>query len=130
MAETKSDWHEQASFADCFFPATRRCRYFQEGGDLVRWSSALQSKMVLCAGILDSKNKEEIKKAIKYLMKTANKYDYLKSQSKMYNKKTDLPEVSRELVENLVLIEIDLDTEVNKKMPFLNIKDKGSFDDM
>ena len=135
MANPVSDWHEQVEFSIIYFEETKRCREAQRM-DILSWAIALQSKISFAAGILDRKDVEKwnkqiddaVEKVTERKAKEKNKsglggyYDCIGSPI--------LNHFNNKLRDVLRNVEFELDNKINKLMPFLNIRKRGSLSDM
>ena len=118
----KSEWHEQVDFSKLFFQATWVCRENQSADNLMGWKLALESKISLVMGILLDDEKKDIYEALSQI----NKYwaKFYNEQKKIGKELGSLHPVTSEFRSTLFLVESQLDTKVNGKMAFLNIKQK------
>lgn len=119
----QSEWHEQVDFSALFFKATMWCRTQEANGDLMAWKSALESKITLVMGIFDKEEKEEVHYFKSLIYKAWSRY-YNENRKLGEKNMNPLHPVCADFRNTLFLIESQIDTMVNKKMPFLNIKKK------
>lgn len=137
MARDKSDWHEQVEFSEIYFQETMKCRDAQRMDDLVGWKNAFLSKVSLTIGVFPKKeDKEQIDEWREKVLKTAYNLCKLESiersrsgLSSYYLVVDDSPMVvdaKDKLRKELYEAEAFLDIKVNRKMPFLNIRERGS----
>ena len=125
MAEKASEWHEQVEFSELYFKEHTKCREAQRANQSDVRANAVKSKIQMAMGVLD----DEEKKKGRILTENINLAltNYQKSLS--YEERvgtTPLDVLSQVLNEALDKVldesESDIDTMVNKHMPFLNIK--------
>lgn len=113
--ELNNDWHEQVSFSRMYFEASSNCRQFQTNRDPINWFYALETKISIILGLLDEdvasevwKNRDDLKKILRVYSKHPSNHNKGRSLSA------------------LMVFEANIDREVNKIMPFLNLKKKSS----
>lgn len=100
-----NEWHEQVSFSDLYFQITNTCRLFQSQWQVVKWKGCLYSKISLVSGLFKEKEFKTIQ----------NK---MEAVEKINTKRT------KELYKQLFELEMVIDSKMNEKMPFLNIRKK------
>jgi len=125
MADKSSEWHEQVEFSELYFKEHTQCREAQRGNDSVRRANAVKSKIQMAMGILNNDEKEKGKKLIDNINLALTNYQ----KSLSYEERTGttpldiLSQVLNEKLDNVLdESESEIDTMVNKHMPFLNIK--------
>tara|TARA_R100000656_G_scaffold114808_1_gene87293 strand:- start:2244 stop:2627 length:384 start_codon:yes stop_codon:yes gene_type:complete len=119
----QSEWHEQVDFSDLYFKAVATCREQESNNNLLGWKYALEAKITLIMGILNEEEKEEI-----YYLKSQIHSIWIKYYNEDYklgnNSLSSMHPVTSSFRSTLFLVESKIDTMVNSKMPFLNIKKK------
>ncbi len=127
-----NQWHEQADFSSTYFKAGETCRLAQGSGNSMAWRYALDAKLSIAMGILTDDEKKKIseyRKKIETFMDGAamvNKAAHQKRYSSSSNVHNFMAnEATLQLYNLLFEVESVLDTLVNKRMPFLNLKKKS-----
>jgi len=125
MVEKSSEWHEQIEFSELYFKEHTKCREAQRENDSIRRANATKSKIQMAMGVLNDDEKEKGKKLIDNVNLALTNYQKSLSYEERAGK-TPLDVLSQVLNEELDKVldesEADIDTMVNKHMPFLNIK--------
>ena len=118
----QSEWHEQVDFSELFFKTTQVCRTHQANDNLILWKFALESKITLIRGVLN----EDEKKETYFLKSQINKIwaKHFNERKKEGKELHQLHPINAEFRSTLDIVEEKIDTIVNLKMPFLNIKKK------
>jgi len=126
-----NEWHEQVEYSEIYFHYTKECREAQKKGDLITWSSTLQAKVSLILGVLDDKEKPEVKAFVNALVNHTAKYIKAVQYCKRLASSGGRIPVPRFVIKQEELLfqllfegECEIDTLANKYMPFLNIKDE------
>lgn len=133
MMEDKSEWHEQVEFSELYFKEHIKCREAQRLGDAIAWVRNSESEMSMAMGVLAPTEKERIMELKSKLRFEYN--NYINSLSfEERSGRIPLDSMSDtlkdKLLDKLFEIESEVDTMVNKRMPFLNIKKEVSIKGM
>ena len=125
MGDKSSEWHEQVEFSELYFKEHTKCRDAQRANESEARANAVKSKIQMAMGVLDDSEKEKGRVLTKKINLALTNYQ----KSLSYEERTGvttLDVLSQVLNETLDGIldesESDIDTMVNKHMPFLNIK--------
>jgi len=123
--EKSSEWHEQVEFSELYFKEHTKCREAQRANQSEIRANAVKSKIQMAMGILNDDEKEKGKKLIDNVNLALINYQKSLSYEERVGT-TPLDVLSQVLNERLDDVldesESDIDTMVNKHMPFLNIK--------
>jgi len=125
MAEKSSEWHEQVEFSELYFREDTKCRDAQRADLSEIRANAVKSKIQKAMGILDDDEKDKSKKLIDNINLSLTNYQ----KSLNYKEKAGIAplDILSQILKNkldsvLDESESEIDTMVNKHMPFLNIK--------
>jgi len=126
----QNEWNEQVEFSEFYFKITMACRYYQSQDNLAEWYRTLQSKISFIIGVLDEKVVKEIKEARQTLQTVFSDYISCRKRSASLRGLTpEYKQASYLLAETLFEFESEIDEEVNKVMPFLNLHKLDSVED-
>lgn len=120
--QDRSDWNEQQLFAMKYFNQGDTCRQAQLMNDWELLSIAVRGKVNLALGILPSKDQERLFKSLGELDRVIRNYKAfgLKTNPIIQNPNAEI--MIDSLMHKLLVFEAEIDTIVNKYMPFLNVK--------
>lgn len=121
----KSEWNEQMLYSYLYFTRSAHCRAYQEEGDLVRWKSAIESKMSIAMGITSPEEQKEINKLRQEVLKVF--FEYASIPQKNYAAR-ELAMAGAKLNNTLFQVESKIDSLMNLHMPFLKTTPKVDFD--
>lgn len=122
--DESSEWNEQMAFSKLYFKYTEKAREHQFDSLPLLWHRAVDCKLTQACGIFNDETKEKLLAKFRVM-------------SKYFADLANLPENHPEskyklmlLAEDLKLFEIELDSCVNKIMPFLKKKERPRFEDL
>jgi len=118
----QSEWHEQVDFSDLYFKTTMVCRTHQAEDRLLAWKFALESKITLIKGILNAEEKKETYFLKSQINKVWSKY--YNEEKRIGKRLHPLHPICSDFRSTLDIVEEKVDSLVNSRMPFLNIKKK------
>jgi len=128
MPENKSsEWHEQIEFSELYFNEHTKCREAQRDNASIMRTHAVKSKISMAMGILNSDEKDKttkMKKDIELCLSNFEKSLSYEERAATITLDNLSQTLKLRLDDTLDRVESDLDSMVNKHMPFLNIRQK------
>ena len=125
--ENGNEWHEQVTFSNIYFQLCAKCREAQIEGDLNCWVRSLSTKITQILPILDKKDRDDVCGGMQSMWSAHCAYYKQVVQSRNSGRhSSSLFQLTADLEKSLMSLETNLDILVNKKMPFLNIKERVS----
>jgi len=118
VGDKSSEWHEQVEFSELYFKEHTKCRDAQRANESEARANAVKSKIQMAMGVLDDSEKEKGRVLTKKINLALTNYQ----KSLSYEERTGVTTLNETLDGILDESESDIDTMVNKHMPFLNIK--------
>lgn len=121
----ENEWNEQVEYSEFYFKITMACRYYQSQNSLSKWYWCLEAKTSYIIGVIDKKSVEELKKARLAVQTLFGDYLEARDKSRVSGRMTSkYKQTTYILKEALFEFEAGIDREINKVMPFLNLKKK------
>ena len=120
-----SEWHEQVEFSEIYFKEHIRCREAERLNNSIGRCYAVKSKISVGMGVLKDEEKINATQLKKQVQSSLSNYEKSLSFEERGGS-TPLDPLSQMLKNKLDLTlddaESKMDTMINKKMPFLNIR--------
>jgi len=120
-----NEWNEQQEYSEFYFKISMACREYQSQNKLQNWYHSLEAKVSFIISVVDEKTMLNVKEARLVVQRLYA--DYLTAKDRINKRNgitTEYKEATYILKEALFEFECDLDRELNKVMPFLNLQEK------
>jgi len=124
---TVSEWNEQIPYSTIFFTITYKCREAQAREDYSGWKNQLEAKISMAMGISGTEEKETLVKFRTLINQDFQEFAKLPDMAQFNVARSR--RISK-LMDTLFYVEAEVDSMVNKHMPFLKLADHEDLGDV